>query len=65
MTAEVPAPPGRPAIAAAPAPPESAAADETPLEGVVVDHVAARKRARDEAYRATPDAIMWRAMNGG
>ena len=40
-------------------------AQEPELTGVVLDPVAARKRARDEAYRATPDAIMLRIMNGG
>lgn len=33
--------------------------------GVVVDAAAARKAARDELYRATPDAIALRMMNGG
>ena len=31
----------------------------------MVDAATARKRARDEAYRTTSDAIMFRAMNGG
>jgi hypothetical protein len=39
------------------------AAQEPPLEGVVVDAAAARKRARDEAFRASPDAIMLRAIS--
>ena len=38
---------------------------EPRLEGVVLDPAAARKRARDEAFRASPDAIMMRIMNGG
>ena len=40
-------------------------AQEPALEGVVIDAAAARKRARDEVYRATPDAIMLRMLNGG
>ena len=51
------------AAIAATAPPVPAGA--APLEGIVLDADALRKRARDEAFRATPDAIMWRAMNGG
>ncbi len=53
------------AIGAARAIPEPQASRDAPLEGVVLDAATARKLARDEAYRATPDAIMLRAMNGG
>ena len=45
--------------------PEPEPAQAPALEGVVVDAATARKRARDEAYRVTPDAIMLRIMNGG
>ncbi len=55
----MPEPPRRPAITAAQPEPEPV------LTGVVLDPVAARKRARDEAYRATPDAIMLRLISGG
>ncbi len=62
-------PPARPgpqaALAQAPAEPEPEPAQEPVLEGVVLDAATARKRARDELYRATPDAIMLRVMNGG
>jgi len=47
--------------------PRTAAASTAPepvIEGLVLDPVAARKAARDEAYRATPDAAVWRAMTG-
>jgi hypothetical protein len=43
--------------------PEDGAAE--PLEGVVVDAAAARKAARDAAYRSTPEAAMFRAISGG
>lgn len=50
-----PDPPRVPVAALAPPPgPER----EPVLEGVVLDMAAARKRARDEAFRASPDAIM-------
>ena len=55
----------RAALAPVPSRPEPEPAEEPVLVGVVVDAAAARKRARDEAYRATPDAIMLRIMNGG
>ena len=55
----VPEPPRRPGIAAGR--PEA----EPVLTGVVVDAAAARKTARDELYRATPDAIALRMMHGG
>ncbi len=61
QVAAVPEPPRRPALALVPSRPEPGPA----LEGVVLDPVTARKLARDEAYRATPDAIMLRIMNGG
>jgi hypothetical protein len=38
---------------------------DEPLEGVVLDAAAARKRARDAAYRSTPEAAMFRAISGG
>lgn len=40
-----------------------AAQETAPLEGIVLDHAAARKLARDAAWRASPDAIMERAIN--
>jgi hypothetical protein len=53
----------RPAIAAAPAPPlVPAAAGGAPLEGVVLDAAQARKLARDQRFRESPDGIMMRAM---
>ncbi len=55
----------RAALAPVPSRPEPEPAEEPALVGVVVDAATARKRARDEAYRATPDAIMLRMMNGG
>ena len=39
-------------------------APDDPLEGVVVDAATARKRARDEQFRNSPDGIMMRAMMG-
>ena len=36
---------------------------EPALKGVVVDAATARKRARDELYRSTPEAIMLRAIS--
>jgi hypothetical protein len=57
----VPEPPRRPTLALVP----SRAEPEPALEGVVLSPAEARKKARDEAYRATPDAIMLRIMNGG
>ena len=38
---------------------------ELVLTGVVLDAAAARKLARDEAYRSTPEAAMFRAFSGG
>ncbi len=35
------------------------------LEGVILDAAAARKKARDEAFRASPDGAMMRAIMGG
>jgi hypothetical protein len=35
------------------------------LIGVVLDPAAARKVARDEQHRATPEAAMLRAISGG
>ena len=63
----MPEPRPRAALPQAPAPcrPEAEAAQEPALVGVVVDAATARKRARDEAYRSTPDAIMLRFMKGG
>ena len=55
----------RAALPPAPRPAEPDPAREPELVGVVLDAAAARKRARDELYRATPDAIMLRIMNGG
>ena len=46
------------------APPPSRSREPV-LVGVVLDPATARKRARDEAYRATPDAVMMRAISGG
>jgi hypothetical protein len=40
------------------------AAGAAPLEGVVLDPVAARKLARDAAYQATPEAAALRAFSG-
>jgi hypothetical protein len=37
---------------------------EPVLEGVTLSPAEARKRARDEAYRATPEAVTLRIMNG-
>ncbi len=53
--------PARPAQAAA-----QVREDQTEpvIEGVMVDAATARKRTRDKSYRATPDAIMFRMMNG-
>ena len=60
-------PPARPepqaALTQTPAEPEPGTAQEPALEGVILDPVAARKRARDEAFRAHPDAIMMRAIS--
>lgn len=39
-------------------------APEAPLEGVVLSDAERRKLARDQAYRATPDAFLERAMMG-
>ena len=61
--AAVPMPEPRAAIAARQSGPEPA--PEPELVGVVLDPVAARKLARDEAFRASPDAIMMRVLNGG
>jgi hypothetical protein len=33
------------------------------LSGIVLSPAEARKRARDEAFRASPDAIMMRAIS--
>jgi len=56
QVAAVPEPPRRPAI--------TAARPEPALEGVVLDPVAARKLARDEAFRTSPDGVMMRAIMG-
>ena len=61
----MPEPPSRAALAPAPRQPVPETAREPALVGVVIDAATARKRARDELYRATPDAIMLRIMNGG
>lgn len=61
----IPEPRPRAAHAPVPSPPVPEPAPEPALEGVVVDAATARKRARDEAYRSTPDAIMFRMLNGG
>jgi hypothetical protein len=37
---------------------------EPELEGVVLSAAEARKRARDEAYRSTREAVMFRAFSG-
>ena len=64
-------PPARPGqqpraeLAQAPDGPEQGTAQEPALEGVILDPVAARKRARDEAFRASPDGIMLHFLNGG
>ena len=55
----------RPRAALAPAPRQPEPAKEPELVGVVLDAATARKRARDELYRSTPDAIALRFMNGG
>lgn len=39
-------------------------APEAPLEGVVLSDAERRKLARDQAYRATPDAFLERAVMG-
>ena len=54
-----------PRAALPPAPRQPEPTREPELVGVVVDAATARKRARDELYRATPEAIMLRIMNGG
>ena len=62
-------PPARPvpqaALTQAPPEPEPEPGQEPALEGVILDPVAARKRARDEAFRASPDGIMLHFLNGG
>ena len=55
----VPEPPRRPAIAAARPEPEPV------LTGVVLDPVAARKLARDQRFRESPDGIMLHFLNDG
>ena len=57
-----PDPPREPLPALAP-PPEPE--PEPVLAGVVLDPAAARKRARDAAWQASPDGIMMRAIMGG
>ena len=61
----VPAP--RSALRPAPVPAAAAvgARQAAPLEGVVINHAATRKAARDAAWRATPEATMFRAISGG
>jgi hypothetical protein len=56
-------PPPRRVPAASDAGPEPAAEPE--LEGVVLSAAEARKAARNAAYRATPEAAMFRAFSGG
>jgi predicted phage terminase large subunit-like protein len=56
-------PPARGAHASRRSAPEPV--QEPALEGVVLDPVAARKRARDERFRESPDGIMLRYLNGG
>jgi len=49
-----------------PSPRAEPAAEPEELEGIVLgmSPAAVRKRARDEQFRATPEAAMWRAMSG-
>ncbi len=61
--AAVPMPEPRAAIAARQSGPEPA--QEPALEGVVLDPVAARKLARDQRFRESPDGVMMRAVMGG
>ena len=51
-----------PSLSRARAIPEPQAPRDAPLEGVVLDAANARKRARDEAFRASPDGAMMRAI---
>ena len=54
----------RPRAALVPA--RKAEPDRKPvLEGVVLDAANARKRARDEAWRSSPDGALMRAIMGG
>ena len=47
-----------------PRPAAAAVADPEPvLEGVVLDPVAARKAARDQRYRESPDGIMFQSLS--
>ena len=55
----------RPALRPALVPAAVSAGQGAALEGLVLDPVTARKRARDEAFRATPEAAMFRAFSGG
>jgi O-methyltransferase involved in polyketide biosynthesis len=55
----------RPAAMTPAAAAEPQAAQEPPLEGVVVDAAAARKRVRDEAFKASLDGAMMRQLAGG
>jgi hypothetical protein len=61
----MPEPRPRAALAPVPSRPESEPAEEPALVGVVVDAATARKKARDEAFRASPDGIMLHFLNGG
>ena len=61
----MPEPRPRAALALAPSRPDPEPAGEPALVGVVVDAATARKLARDEAFRASPDGAMMRAIMGG
>ena len=43
--------------------PRREAAQEPPLEGVVLDPAAARKAGRDAAFRASPDGMILRVIS--